>query len=253
MIVGLALIAILFISLTVYFAVIRPKKQSRSAKKKRYLDKISKILTSVLSLRKVIVVHNETGLPIYEWDLGGAMTVDSSLVSGFLQAVSGMGGEISGGEAQAVRKIDYGQFCVTSAATDDLTTYLFSTGDISSDVEEGIASFIKWFNKKFQGTLVEQWDGVTDVFEQASRAIIDRISEDLFIWTLHPLSVNSVMEKDVVKLDSFSQKLYKFIKDYKEVSISVALEYFNKSPIEETLSKLFELVDNSFLLRKRLR
>ena len=43
------------------------------------------------------------------------------------------------------------------------------------------------------------------------------------------------------------------IKDYKEVSISVALEYFNKSPIEETLTKLFELVDTTFLLRKRLR
>ncbi|MCK5141422.1 MAG: hypothetical protein KAQ70_04450, partial [Candidatus Heimdallarchaeota archaeon] len=62
MIVGLSLVAILFITLTVYFAVIRPKKQRRSAKKKRYLDKISKVLTSVLSLRKVIVVHNETGL-----------------------------------------------------------------------------------------------------------------------------------------------------------------------------------------------
>ncbi|MBY9001857.1 MAG: hypothetical protein KGD64_13140, partial [Candidatus Heimdallarchaeota archaeon] len=253
MIVGLALTAILFISLTVYFAAIRPRRQRKSASKKRYLDKISKILTSVLSLRKVIVVHNETGLPLYEWDLGGAMTVDSSLVSGFLQAVSGMGGEISGGEAQAVRKIDYGQFCVTSASTEDLTTYLFSTGDISIDVEEGIASFNKWFNKKFQGTLGEQWDGITDVFEQASRVIIDRLSEDLFIWTLYPLSVNPIKEKDTLKLDSFSQKLYKFIKDYKEVTISVSLEYFNKSPVEETLSKLFELVDSSFLLRKRLR
>ncbi|MHA1202157.1 MAG: hypothetical protein ACTSQ4_06530, partial [Candidatus Heimdallarchaeaceae archaeon] len=253
MIVGLALTAILFISLTVYFAVIRPRKQKRSAKKKKYLDKISKILTSVLSLRKVIVVHNETGLPIYEWDLGETMTVDSSLVSGFLQAVSGMGGEISGGKAQAVRKIDYGQFCVSSSSTENLTTYLFSTGDISVDVEEGLASFITWFGKKFQGTLDGQWDGITDVFEQASRVIIDRLSEDIFIWTLHPLSVNPVKEKDVAKLDSFSQKLYKFIKDYKEVTISVSLEYFNKSPIEETLSKLFELVDSTFLLRKRLR
>ncbi|MHA1592963.1 MAG: hypothetical protein ACTSUP_10910, partial [Candidatus Heimdallarchaeaceae archaeon] len=207
----------------------------------------------VISLRKVIVVHNETGLPIYEWDLGETMTVDSSLVSGFLQAVSGMGGEISGGEAQAVRKIDYGQFCVSSASTDDLTTYLFSTGDISVDVEEGLASFIKWFGKKFKGTLEGQWDGVTDVFEQATRVIIDRLSEDLFIWTLHPLTVNPMKEKDVAKLDSFSQKLYKFIKDYKEVTISVALEYFNKSPIEETLTKLFELVDNTFILRIRLR
>jgi len=250
---GLAFIAVLFISLTIYFAAIRPRRQRKKAKKRRYLDKISKILTSVISMRKVIVVHNETGLPIYEWDLGGEISVDSSLVSGFLQAVSGMGGEISGGEAGAVRKIDYGQFCVSSAGTDCITTYLFSTGDISVDVEQGLASFVDWFEKKFHALVSTTWDGKTDEFLANERSIIDTLSENLFVWTLHPLSVNTVKEKDVLKLESFSQRLYKFIKDYNEVSISVALEFFSKNPMEETLSKIFEMVDSNILLRKRLR
>ena len=250
---GLAAIALIFISLTVHFAVIRPKRQRKKAKKRTYLDKISKILTSVISMRKVIVVHNETGLPIYEWDLGGEITVDSSLVSGFLQAVSGMGGEISGGEAEAVRKIDYGQFCVSSSGTEYITTYLFTTGDISVDVEKGLASFVEWFETKFQSIVSTTWDGKTDEFLANERAIIDTLSESLFVWTLHPLSVNVVKEKDVLKLDSFSQRLYKFIKDYNEVSISVALEFFSKHPMEETLSKLFEMVDSTILLRKKLR
>jgi hypothetical protein len=250
---ALAAIAVLFISLTIFFAVIRPKRQKRKAKKRTYLDKISKILTSVISMRKVIVVHNETGLPIYEWDLGGEISVDSSLVSGFLQAVSGMGGEISGGEAGAVRKIDYGQFCVSSAGTDCITTYLFSTGDISVDVENGLASFVDWFEKKFHALVSTTWDGKTDEFLSNERSIIDTLSENLFVWTLHPLSVNTVKEKDVLKLDTFSQRLYKFIKDYNEVSISVALEFFSKNPMEETLSKIFEMVDATILLRKRLR
>ena len=251
---ALAVIAAIFISLTIFFAVIRPRRQRRKAKKRGYLDKISKILTSVISMRKVIVVHNDTGLPVYEWDLGGVITVDSSLVSGFLQAVSGMGGEISGGEASAVRKIDYGQFCVSSSGTDCITTYLFSTAEVSKDVEQGLTDFVEWFEKKFHAIVASAtWDGNTDEFNANARAIIDTLSESLFVWTLHPLTVNVVKEKEVTKLDQLSQKIYKFIKDYKEVSISVALEYFNKSPVEETLSKLFELVDNTFLLRKRLR
>jgi len=253
MIAGLAGLAVIFISLTIYFAAIRPKKQARKAKKRRYLDKISKILTSVISMRKVIVVHNESGLPVFEWDLGGEITVDSSLVSGFLQAVSGMGGEISGGEARAVRKIDYGQFCVSSAGTDCITTYLFSTGDISADIETGISNFVKWFEKRFHSIVSGTWDGITDEFSQNTRQIVDTLSEELFIWTLHPLTINVSKEKDIPKLDSFSQRIYKFMKDYKEVTISVSLEYFNKSPMEETLSKIFELVDNTFLLRKKLR
>jgi hypothetical protein len=204
-------------------------------------------------LRKVIVVHNETGLPIYEWDLGGEITVDSSLVSGFLQAVSGMGGEISGGEAGAVRKIDYGQFCVSSSGTDCITTYLFSTGDISADVEQGLAGFVEWFEKRFHNIVRGTWDGKTDEFMANERPIIDTLSESLFIWTLHPLTINVPKEKEVQKLDQFSQRIFKFIKDYNEVSISVALEFFNKQPMEETLSKLFEMVDGNFLLRKRLR
>ncbi|NPD89436.1 MAG: hypothetical protein HGN29_12020, partial [Asgard group archaeon] len=250
---ALAVIAAVFISLTIFFGVIRPRKQKRSAKKRGYLDKISKILASVISMRKVIVVHNETGLPVYEWDLGGEISVDSSLVSGFLQAVSGMGGEISGGEVGAVRKIDYGQFCVSSAGTDCITTYLFSTGDISADVEIGLASFVEWFEKKFHDLVSTTWDGKTEEFLSNERSIIDTLSENLFVWTLHPLSVNTVKEKDVLKLGTFSQKLYKFIKDYNEVSISVALEFFGKQPMEETLSKIFEMVDANILLRKRLR
>ncbi len=249
---ALAVIAVVFISLTIYFAVVRPKRQRRTAKKRGYLDKISKILTSVISMRKIIIVHNETGLPIYEWDLGGEIAVDSSLVTGFLQAVAGMGSEISGGQTGAIKKLDYGQFVVSSASKDCICAYLFSTSEVSIDVETGLANFVEWFEKRFQSVLHE-WGGVTDEFTNNSRQIIDTLSEELFIWTLHPLSINTLKEKDIHKLNSFGQKIFNFIKDYKEVTISVALEYFNKTPLEETLSTLFNLIDDKYLLRMRLR
>ncbi|MCG3259979.1 MAG: hypothetical protein H7644_09545, partial [Candidatus Heimdallarchaeota archaeon] len=72
-------------------------------------------------------------------------------------------------------------------------------------------------------------------------------------WTLHPLSINTLKENEAQKLNTFSQKIFNFIKDYKEVTISVALEYFNKTPLEETLSTLFNMIDEKYLLRMRLR
>ena len=203
-------------------------------------------------MRKVIVVHIESGLPVYEWDLGGEITVDSSLVTGFLQAVAGMGSEISGGQTGAVKKIDYGQFVVSSASKDCITAYLFSTSEISIDVETGIANFVEWFEKRFQ-TVLHEWGGITDDFTKNSRQIIDTLCEELFIWTLHPLSINTVKEKDVPKLSTLGQRIFKFIKDYKEVTISVALEYFNKTPLEETLSTIFNMVDAKYLLRMTFR
>ena len=244
----LIIIAIIVIQL----AIVRPRKQKKKEGKRKYLDKISKVLTSVLSLRKVIVVHIESGLPVYEWDLGGEITVDSTLVTGFLQAVAGMGSEISGGQTGAVKKIDYGQFVVSSASKDCITAYLFSTSEISIDVETGIANFVEWFEKRFK-TVLHEWGGITDDFTKNSRQIIDTLCEELFIWTLHPLSINTVKEKDVPKLSTLGQRIFKFIKDYKEVTISVALEYFNKTPLEETLSTIFNMVDAKYLLRMTFR
>ena len=253
MIIGIVAIALIIIAIIIIqFTIVRPKKQRKKEGKRKYLDKISKILTSVLSLRKVIIVHTESGLPIYEWDLGGEITVDSSLVTGFLQAVAGMGSEISGGQTGAIKKLDYGQFVVSSASKDCICAYLFSTSEVSIDVETGLADFVEWFEKRFKSVL-HDWDGVTDEFTNNSRQIIDTLSEELFIWTLHPLSINTLKEKDAHKLNSFGQKIFNFIKDYKEVTISVALEYFNKTPLEETLSTLFNMIDEKYLLRMRLR
>jgi len=253
MIIAIVAIAVIIIAIIVIqLAIVRPRKQKKKEGKRKYLDKISKVLTSVLSLRKVIVVHIESGLPVYEWDLGGEITVDSTLVTGFLQAVAGMGSEISGGQTGAVKKIDYGQFVVSSASKDCITAYLFSTSEISIDVETGIANFVEWFEKRFK-TVLHEWGGITDDFTKNSRQIIDTLCEELFIWTLHPLSINTVKEKDVPKLSTLGQRIFKFIKDYKEVTISVALEYFNKTPLEETLSTIFNMVDAKYLLRMTFR
>lgn len=244
-------IGLILITIIIYFAWIRPKVVKKKLQKKQYLDKVSKIISSVLSMRKIIVVEGESGLPMFDWDFGGAITVDSSLVSGFLQAVSGMGSEISG-TTRNVKKLSYGDFVVSSASTEHVTAYLFTTGEISKDIEEGLTSFADWFERRFKNE-VEEWDGDATVFHDNTRQIVDRLSEDLYIWTLHPLSVNPFKEKEIVKLPPKAQKIMKFVKKSNNASISMILEYFDKHPSEEILSIVFDLVNNQFLLRKRFR
>ncbi len=253
MIAGLAVIAIVFVSFTVYLAVIRPKKQKEHSKKKQYLDKVSKTLSSVISMKKLIVVYSEAGVPVFEYNITGESTVDSSLVTGLLQAVSGMGIEISGGTAKGVRKLDYGDFVVSCAASEHYATYLFTTGEISKDIMQGLAIFIEWFEKRFKH-LTDIWDGNLDEINDKKGQIDDKIAEDLFIWTLHPLSLNPMKtEKDFTKLGQYSQNIINFVKTTKGVTIGLILEYFAKYPKEETVMLTFALVEDMYLLRKRFR
>ncbi|GAI17337.1 unnamed protein product, partial [marine sediment metagenome] len=253
MIAGLALIAIIFVSFTVYLAIIRPKRQKEHSKKKQYLDKVSKTISSVISMRKLIVVYSEAGVPVFEYDITGESTVDSSLVTGLLQAVSGMGIEISGGTAKGVRKLDYGDFVVSCAASEHYATYLFTTGEISKDIMQGLAIFIEWFEKRFKH-LTDIWDGNLDEINAKKGQIDDKIAEDLFIWTLHPLSLNPMKtEKDFTKLGQYSQNIINFVKTTKGVTIGLILEYFAKYPKEETVMLIFALVEDMYLLRKRFR
>ncbi len=245
----LAALFVLILILFFFFIVIRPRKQSYKRKQAQYRKKVVGILQSVMSMRKLIVVHQETSLPVYELDFGSGITVHSSLVTGFLDAVSSMGSEISGGQIRTVKKLDYGGFVVINSEKQDYRTYLFTTSDVVKDIEIGLSEFIAWFSKEFE--LKEDWNGVTDKFYQREKAIIDKISEKMFIWALHPFNFNESKAKDIRKLGSFSQRMVKFIRKTPDTTISLVLQFFDETPVDRTLATLFALMDSGYLIRKK--
>ncbi|UJG44859.1 MAG: hypothetical protein K9W46_06660 [Candidatus Heimdallarchaeum endolithica] len=149
MITAISIITVTAITLAVYFGVIRPKKQKKQAKRKQYCDTVSNILQSVTSMKKVLIVHKDTSSPVYELDLGSDMRVSSALVTGFLQAVSTMAKEITGKDKDVVKKLDYGDFIVTSAGTKNYITYIFSDKELSEDITSGLKEFVKYFERRF--------------------------------------------------------------------------------------------------------
>ncbi|UJG44860.1 MAG: hypothetical protein K9W46_06665 [Candidatus Heimdallarchaeum endolithica] len=61
-----------------------------------------------------------------------------------------------------------------------------------------------------------------------------------------------MMEKEIKKLGPMSQKIIKFVKNTKEVTIGIILQYFNRWPREEIISLVFALVEDHYLLTKRI-
>ena len=68
-------------------------------------SKVAGLLESVLALKKILILHTETSLPVFEMDIGEKSSVESTLVSGFLAALTQMGKTISGTEAGEIRKL----------------------------------------------------------------------------------------------------------------------------------------------------
>ncbi|MHA1400293.1 MAG: hypothetical protein ACTSQE_08085 [Candidatus Heimdallarchaeaceae archaeon] len=247
---GLSIIAVFFVSLTIYFAFIRPKKQKQQARRKQYRDTVSNILKSVMSMKKILIVHRETSSPVYELDLGSDIRVSSALVTGFLQAVSSMAKEITGKDRDSVKKLDYGDFIVSSIGDENYITYIFSDKELSEDIINGLSEFSKFFGKRF-AEVADNWIGSLEVFKQKEKVILRNISEHFFVWTLYPLVTNPTKEKEIKKLGPMSQKIIRFVKDTKEATIGLILQYYDRWPKEETISLIFALVEDHYLSTKR--
>ncbi|MHA1200279.1 MAG: hypothetical protein ACTSQF_13215 [Candidatus Heimdallarchaeaceae archaeon] len=81
--------------------LIRRKMDTEKRSEKALFSRIYGLYSSVLAITKLIAVHKATGLPVYEMDLGSEISLDPSLITGFLSAISSMGVELRGDRAGA--------------------------------------------------------------------------------------------------------------------------------------------------------
>ncbi|MHA1868781.1 MAG: hypothetical protein ACTSXD_12115, partial [Candidatus Heimdallarchaeaceae archaeon] len=129
--------------------------------------------------------------------------------------------------------------------------YIFSDKELSEDITSGLKEFVKYFERRF-AHVAENWIGSLEEYRKAEKVILRNLTEHLYIWTLYPITTNPTMEKEIKKLGPMSQKIIKFVKNTKEVTIGIILQYFNRWPREETISLVFALVEDHYLLTKRI-
>jgi hypothetical protein len=232
---------------------------SRSRKKisETFIDttdkaKIVGLLDSVLAMKKILFIHSESSLPVYELDIGGGSSIDIALVSGFLGAVGQMGKEIAGSETGDIRKLEYRNFVVNSVSSDTYTTFLFSTSDITREFTARLFDLVMWFSYTFP-IKQEVWDGKKEVYVKNKKLIEDKIADTLYLWIYFPVEVNPRKESEMKKLEEVNPKIIVYAMKKKLVTLSEIIKKFSEQPLEDVLISFFTMVNKGFLIRKQFQ
>jgi hypothetical protein len=238
-------VVVLIISSLLYIPLVRRRKQDTLKIEKEVFEKTYAIYRSILAISKIIIVHEFTSLPVFEMDLGSGIEQDSSLISGFFQAISKIGSEMRGDEAQ-IRSIDYQNFIVTRFQFDYYILFAFSDSDLEIEIENRLKELGEWFSERFDSA-GELWEGSMNGFNSERKAITDKIKELLNLWVLYPFKTNTAMLKDINKLDSLSKKIIKYIIKVEKSTLSRIMDEFEDIPIEKCLVIIFDLMNNNYL------
>ncbi|MEE9409417.1 MAG: hypothetical protein V3V41_00635, partial [Candidatus Heimdallarchaeota archaeon] len=245
-----ALIAVLIVATvaslaTVSFFVIRSRLQTRRQTQITQKSKVRDIYQATYMIKRLLIVHHETSSPVFEINMDERMVIDPSIISGVLQAISSIGQEMVGART-GIRKIEYYGFVITSASSGAYTVYLFSDTELVKELDDGIQRIANWFDVIF-GYEGVNWQGSMDIFKDYHDNIMERVSDELYLWVLYPLEVTSKGLADIAELDTVSQKIITFVDSKAKASPAVIMDQLTEYEKETLLTKLFSLVDNEYL------
>ncbi|MHA1156406.1 MAG: hypothetical protein ACTSQK_09885, partial [Candidatus Heimdallarchaeota archaeon] len=208
-------------------------------------NKLRDIYQTVFMLQKVLIVHQETSLPVFEKDIENTVPYDAAMIAGVLQAISSIGQEMIG-RPTGFKKLQYHGFEVTGSYFNGFTIYVFSETELVKEIEKGMQDLIKWFSKTFNSKK-DNWDGSLDVFK-ISRAIIEsKISQNLFIWLLYPFKTSKDQNIERENLSVLGKQIFECIEKDKKFSAALILDHFKIYDEEEILFEIFNLVINGYI------
>ncbi len=214
--------------------------------------KIVGLLDSVLSMKKILFIHSETSLPVYDLDIGEKTEVDTTLISGFLSVVGQMGKTIGGSDTGDIRKLEYRNFVVNGVSSENYTVFLFTTSDIIKEFTAKLFDLVMWFNYTFPINQ-EAWDGNKETYVKNKRLIEDKIADSLYLWIYFPLEVNPRKESEVKKLKEVNPKIVAFIKKKKQITLSTLITKFQEQSLEAVLTSFFTMVNSGYLRRRQFQ
>ena len=226
--------------------VVRRKLTKDKRAEKALFARIYGLYESVLSITKLIIVHKATGLPVYEMDLGSEITLDPSLITGFLTAISSMGIELRGDRAGSVKRLQYKNFLVTGSEAGQFTLYTFSETDLNQEIEDKLTVISEWFAKMFSN-ITEDWDGSTEVFRINLQGITEKIMKEIHLWIFYPFTVSPYKQAEIEEFTGLRKRLVEYITNGDNVTISRIFDELDDVRIERGLPIIFELIETGIL------
>jgi len=203
------------------------------------------IYQSVFMIQKILIVHQETSLPVFEKNIVDSFSYESSIITSILQAISTIGQEILGCPT-TFKKLQYHGFVVTSSYFNGYTIYVFSETELVKELEKGMSRLIKWFSNIF-GSINEIWDGCMDVFTINRNIIESKIVQFLFLWLLYPFQINRNQKIKNEDLTELGRILINCIRKKEKCTLALILNEYNQYDEETILYEIFNFVNNRYI------
>jgi hypothetical protein len=226
--------------------LIRRRKNREKRAQQDIFTRTYNFYEGVLSITKLIIVHNVTSLPVYEMDLGSEITIEPSLISGFLSAVSSVGSEIRGERSGGVRRIQYKEFQVTASQSDFFTLYTFSESELNEEIEQKLTVISDWFALMFP-QINADWDGSTEPFRLNLKGITEKIMKEIHLWIFYPFRVSPYKNKEIEEMSGIRKRMIDYIGESDTITISRLFDDFDDIKLEQGLPIIFELIETNIL------
>ncbi len=228
------------------FFFLRARRRTRQRLLIEKKEKARNLFQSAFMIRKILVVHHETSLPVYEMSMEENIGLDSSMITGVLQAISSIGMEMIGAPT-GVKKIEYYGFVVTSAYSGAYTSYVFSETELDPEIVKGVSNLAKWFDVIF-GYDSEQWDGSMDLFNEYKDTINEKVFQELYLWLVYPIELAPDTMRKYESFSPINKMIVDFINSKEKTTVMVLLDNINDFDDEVILSNIIELVKKEMII-----
>jgi hypothetical protein len=138
-------------------------------------------MMGLLDLRALFVMHASSGLPIFTYSFTGG-ELPSTLLSGFISAVSAFHGELSGqpDRESRVRDIHYKDLHLSLHEGKHIISVAILEESPSEEVTQSLADFTKRFEQAYAPDLA-RFEGRIDTFEGAGELVGKSFHSDLLV------------------------------------------------------------------------
>ncbi len=237
-------LAVLLLGASYFYVRFRRKKMILLNKQET--EKARNIFQSVMMIKKILIVHQETSLPVFDLNVYEDVDFDPSMVSGVLQAISSIGTEMIKAPT-GVKKIEYYGFVVTSGYSGVYTVYIFSETELCIEMVEGISNIAQWFDIIFgyDGT---KWDGSMELYHDYENQIREKVAEELFLWLLYPLELVSGVSEKLESMKEIDKVLIKFLKNKGASSVIQITDQVQEYEDEEIIRSIIRMKDEQKLI-----
>jgi len=232
--------------LSASYFYIRSRRKKAILLSKQETEKARDIFQSVLMIKKILIVHQETSLPVFDLNVYEGVDFDPSMVSGVLQAISSIGTEMIKAPT-GIKKIEYYGFVVTSGYSGVYTVYIFSETELCIEMMKGISNIAQWFDIIFgyDGT---KWDGSMELYYDYEEQIREKVAEELFLWLLYPIELVPGVAEKLENLKEIDRIIIKFLKDKGPSTVIQLTDQVYEYEDEEIIQSIMKMKNEEKLL-----